>query len=324
MLVSVIIPVYNGSRYLERLFFTFSKQTFKDFEIVFIDDCSTDNSYELLFSLKNKYSLTVQILQNDTNRGPGYSRNVAVQKAKGELLSFCDSDDFYEDNYLEKMTGEIINKKKDIVFCDYSYVYSDGTKKIVSFGDLNQKCKTKNDWIAFSQMSLCRIMTKREFFLLHPAPEIYHCEDAAVIPLVVSECETFAHICEPLYCYCLHKNSSSVGRPNKKVVDEILQASRCISNSCSKEYHDSFEYVNIILVLYGGVLNAYKAGCESRDIKKIVSDFSSQYPQWRKNSYIRDLSVSKKIFLSFVEHKLWLLLKLYSKIHYLIVQKKAD
>lgn len=115
--VSVIIPVYNVGNYLDRCLKSVLGQTEKNIEILCIDDCSTDNSLSIL---KN-YAKTdgrLHIFKNQHNLGQAYSRNIGLDAAKGEFITFVDSDDYMDNRAIEEMYGIAIKRKLDLLFCD--------------------------------------------------------------------------------------------------------------------------------------------------------------------------------------------------------------
>lgn len=100
--VSIIMPVYNASRFLKMSCESVSKQTLKDIELICVDDGSTDNSLEILNKLKEKYDFIKIFAQK--NQGSGYARNTGMRKAQGEYIAFLDADDiFIDENALEKL-----------------------------------------------------------------------------------------------------------------------------------------------------------------------------------------------------------------------------
>lgn len=113
--VSVIIPCYNSYKYMNKCLKSLEDQTFKDFEVIFVDDYSTDNTYNDLKKYLENTNLQWELLKNSQNSGPGQSRNNGIEKAKGEFVCFMDSDDWYENNFLEKMYNKAENEKLDIV-----------------------------------------------------------------------------------------------------------------------------------------------------------------------------------------------------------------
>ena len=100
--VSIIMPVYNASKYIEQSVISVNNQSLKDIELICIDDGSTDNSLELLNKLKDKYDF-IKIFTQE-NQGSGQARNYGISEASGEYIAFLDADDiFLDDDALEKM-----------------------------------------------------------------------------------------------------------------------------------------------------------------------------------------------------------------------------
>ena len=99
-MISVIIPVYNVEDYLHVCINSVLRQSYQDFEIICIDDASTDSSLEILEYFAQKDS-RVKILKNDSNKGQGYSRNKGLGMAKGKYISFLDGDDWFSLNTFE-------------------------------------------------------------------------------------------------------------------------------------------------------------------------------------------------------------------------------
>ncbi|MBQ2961730.1 glycosyltransferase family 2 protein [Methanobrevibacter sp.] len=112
--LSVIVPSYNSSNTIERLIHSLSNQIFKDFEIVFIDDNSTDNTADTIVKTLENSSIPYQLIVNETNRGPGYSRNRGLEKANGDHIVFIDSDDIVREDHLSTFYDNI--KGHDSVF----------------------------------------------------------------------------------------------------------------------------------------------------------------------------------------------------------------
>ena len=115
--VSVIIPVYNVQDYLERCVDSIIKQTYKNIEIILIDDGSHDNSGKICDDYKKKYNNIIVI--HKENEGQSIAREYGIKIAKGEYISFVDSDDFLNEKYYEKMIRLLEKSDCDIAVCDY-------------------------------------------------------------------------------------------------------------------------------------------------------------------------------------------------------------
>lgn len=128
--VSVLIPVYNVSAYLNRFCESLWAQTFNDVEYIFMDDCSTDDSYALLSEEISKVDFDCKLLQHEKNRGLAQTRDDLLRAATGEFIICIDSDDWLEPDYIEKLVAA--SDGYDIVQCGYFEELKD--KQIVHEG----------------------------------------------------------------------------------------------------------------------------------------------------------------------------------------------
>lgn len=126
--VSVIIPVYNVEKYIDECLSSIINQTLKEIEIIVVNDGSPDNSQKIIDKYVKKYPEKVKSFIKE-NGGQGSARNLGLEHAKGEYISFVDSDDWLDLNALENMYNKAKEDDSDIVICDMSDLYADGTKK---------------------------------------------------------------------------------------------------------------------------------------------------------------------------------------------------
>ena len=126
--VSIIVPVYNTVGYIDECIQSLQNQTFKNIEIICIDDRSTDGSYEKLCKYQeNDYR--IKIYRNTTSKKQGYSRNYGIQKARGKYIFFCDSDDFIKPETIENLYKKIEQNDAEICQC-LLCLYHNSTKQI--------------------------------------------------------------------------------------------------------------------------------------------------------------------------------------------------
>ena len=117
-LVSIIMPSYNTAKYIGESIRSVQNQTYENWELIIIDDCSTDNSEEIL----KKYSLEdnrICYLKNEKNSGAAVSRNRGLRKAKGKWIAFLDSDDLWDKEKLEKQINFMLKNDYAFTFTDY-------------------------------------------------------------------------------------------------------------------------------------------------------------------------------------------------------------
>ena len=125
--VSIIVPVYNVENYIERCLNSLVNQTFKDIEIITINDGSTDKSLELL----NKYAkedIRISVIDLG-DEGVSYCRNLGIEKANGKYIMFVDSDDWIDSNMVEVMYKKAEENKLDLVMCSYIREFKDHSKE---------------------------------------------------------------------------------------------------------------------------------------------------------------------------------------------------
>ncbi len=165
--VSVIIPVYNVEKYLGKCLDSIINQTLKEIEIIVIDDGSTDKSHNILEKYSNKDNRIKMITQE--NQGLSGARNTGVENAKGEFLSFIDSDDYIKEDMLEKMYDKAQEEKSDIVICRFNQVYNDGTVKYSSgiTEGFTQQELFKRLLSGMASPMACDKIYSRELFIKH-------------------------------------------------------------------------------------------------------------------------------------------------------------
>ena len=125
--VSVIIPVYNVEKYIRRCLDSMCNQTFDDFEVLCIDDGSTDSSLEICQEYA-KNATRIKVFHQE-NKGPAAARNLGLDNATGEYIMFCDSDDWYEPEMIQKMFTTIEKENVDLVVCDVNIVLDESNNR---------------------------------------------------------------------------------------------------------------------------------------------------------------------------------------------------
>lgn len=115
------MPCYNAENHLSEAINSFIHQTYKNTELIIIDDGSTDNSYEICQNFVEQYQTKILLLKQD-NKGPYPARNFGLQHAKGDCISFLDADDFWHQDFLIKLLQAIEYNNADIAYCGWQNV----------------------------------------------------------------------------------------------------------------------------------------------------------------------------------------------------------
>ncbi len=161
-LVSVILPTYNRGYIIERAIKSVLNQTYKNLELIIVDDGSTDNTEEIVKSIEDK---RIIFLKHKKNKGASSARNTGIKNSKGEYISFIDSDDVWFPLKLEKQIN-IFRKISDeygVVFSSFFYIRYDGQKLILP-GHFSEK-KLKNIMERFNIVNLSSSLIKKEYIL---------------------------------------------------------------------------------------------------------------------------------------------------------------
>jgi len=131
--ISIIVPVYNTEKYVGRCIESILKQTYSDFELIIINDGSTDNSMEVCEEYAKKDERI--IVKNIENAGVANARNVAMEIMSGEYVTFVDSDDVIRKNYLQEMIDAINSTNSQIAFCDAPECYDEDIKDFLNLDE---------------------------------------------------------------------------------------------------------------------------------------------------------------------------------------------
>jgi len=317
--ISVIIPCYNVQTYVGKCLEQLRKQTFTDFEIILVDDCSTDSTYALLTEYRLNFAQPIKILSNKKNSGPSISRKNGIAVSKAEYITFCDSDDWYDENFLKLMYEASNQEKNDIVFCNYKSVFKNG--RIVQhdiIGNLSSE-SSKSEILVNSPDSLSAMMIRRCLLEDIEFPDIRNGEDMAIIPVIISKGENFGFVKQSIYNYFQRSDSLSVKQTNI-LVENLQKSYAYIEQKLDLKWHSECEFLGIRNLLYGAILNELKQGFHRSKVNMILCSFEEDYSNWRTNRYLIQLPLHKRIFIFFVSHRIFSVAFCIARMHALYVK----
>lgn len=169
--VSVIIPVYNSSKHIRECLDSVIKQTYKNLEIILVDDNSTDDSVEIIKSYNDK---RIKLIESKENVGAAESRNKGVKEATGNYICFIDSDDFWKLNKIEKQVRFI--KNKEFIYAGYTYYKKGRTHNVKVPKQIDYNGSLKNTTIFTSTVMFNMEKLNKEDILM---PNIRRGQDQA-------------------------------------------------------------------------------------------------------------------------------------------------
>ena len=296
---SIIIPCYNSYKKMEKCLEMLEKQTFNDFELIIVDDCSKDDSFKLLNEYKEKSNMCIKLLKNNENRGAGYTRNVGIQNSSGEYLLFIDSDDFISSDTLEIAFLNLNNNKVDCFVFDYLKC-GKNKQKIVDMIPNEQHGFVDRD-IVFKYIKGCTCgkIYKRNIIIDNNIlfSDSIRNEDMPFTKVAVSFCESiYYYKKKPLYFYVMNNESLM---HNKALLNEnyALQSFNIVKNKCNKELKEQLEIVFIKECLYSMLSSMIAKKYKKRIIEEKLQEISSTYSNWFKNSELYKLGKVVNIIL---------------------------
>ena len=234
MTLSIIVPVYNmaSNNKLNFCIDSILAQTFNDYELLLVDDCSSDTSLDILMSYEKKHPDFIKVLQTPLNKKQGGAKNLALEIARGEWISFIDSDDWISPDFYEKLLNKASATGADMVGCDYNLTPNQSFEvgQIVHNNKIEQTGKLDSDkyrLLVLDSGSLVVKIFKRNIILGSNVkfPEHIFYEDNALSRLWMLRAHNFEYIDEPLYYYYQH-DASTVHTISKERCNHRMIAGR--------------------------------------------------------------------------------------------------
>lgn len=303
MTLSIIVPVFNmaAEGKLEYCLDSLVNQTITDYEIIAVDDCSTDNSLEILRSYEETYSSKFKVIASPVNRKQGGAKNLGLEQAKGDWIGFIDSDDWVTPDFYEKLLSSAKETGADIAGCDYHLTYEHSMKigqvvhnnKPEQAGSLN---KEKYRSLILDSGSLVVKIYKRHIIFDYPNrfPEHIFYEDNAISNSWMLRAKRFAYLQEPLYYYYQH-DTSTVHTITKERCEDRMEAARVMVREAREfnfleEYYPEIES-SFTTLFYVNTLFSYMAGVKKKEfgfIRELGKEMKETFPGFMENPYYQE------------------------------------
>lgn len=296
--ISVVVPVYNVITFLKRCIGSILGQTFRDFEVILVDDGSTDGSGEICDEIANSDSRVVTI--HKENGGLSEARNFGIDVAKGKYLFFVDSDDYIHADTLSEMYRVAQQTGADIVECDYKRVTSKdqpGKTKIESHNNSKVNLYTHDqalikmlnydfNVVAWNKLYLSSLFEN----IRYPVGKLH--EDEFTTPLVIDGCSSYATIDKAYYMYTQREGSIMNTSFSEKELD-VIEAYKLRLAYFQNKYGNRFDTViNFhLFVACTKILNekGYHPGRYDLKIiqKKLFNDLSKRIRQFNAEKKLK-------------------------------------
>ncbi len=299
---SIIIPVYNVKDYLKECFDSVVNQTYSDYEILVIDDGSTDGSSKIIDEYAKKYSKITAY--HKKNGGLSDARNYGIKKAKGTYVIFIDSDDFVATDLLKKCDDVISKEKPDLLYFDF-YEYSE-SHKCRSLRGVKDIQATEKERYMMSPPAAWNKVFKRELFVKHDIwfPKGLWYEDLATTPRILMYARRISYLNEPLYYY-RQRAGSIMNTVNPKMFQmyDVLEILR-------KEVHGYSDVLAYLALLNLTFVNRTLSTSREEEVYQkqfqAMAYMEKYYPEWRKNPFFLQEHFWTKWHIRILFSKRWI------------------
>ena len=301
-LLSIVIPVYNAANYINACWDSLKQQTYPNMEYVFVDDCSKDESLNLLKAIQLT-DLRVHVYQTNKNSGVSEARNVGIDRSTGELIGFCDADDTCDLNMFKCMVEAMLSHNAQISCCGLRRIKPDGTVISVLWDapagkEFDSEYALKA-WLMGEYIgnSVYTKVFRRELWngIRFPKGEIF--EESYVIPQLFHAADRIVHTGLISYNY-YHREGTYTTREFNESKLIVYDREKYIGNFINKYYPGLTDAFNTFLIRQN---TALMMGIEmsNRDkksaiYKKVRSEFDSVFVRGLKS---KELRIKKKIQL---------------------------
>lgn len=310
MKISVILPVYNGGKYIQKAIESVLNQTFQDFELIVVNDGSTDNTLNVIDSFDDS---RIRVI-NQSNQGPGAARNNALKMAQGQYIMYLDSDDWYHEKALEISYTEITKHDADMTFfqmINYNNgeVYENDWFDLKTFDESFENRAFSPDETPGSifdlSVGVCQKIYSREFLEKIGArfPEGIFFEDMPFFYYVYLKAERISIVKRHLY-YRRKHDGSITHVVDEKFLDTVAAGQALMRIFIENDWYDTYKFDLLAYKINGPrfALRDLPLKCKSKMFSLIKED----YMQIKQGKYYHDFldnlgPVKRKFFLDVIK-----------------------
>lgn len=329
MKLSIIVPVYNmaADHKLEYCLDSLVNQTVKNYEIIAVDDCSTDDSMKILKEYESRFPDKFHAVHSEVNRHQGGAKNIGLKMARGEWIGFIDSDDWIRPDMYERLIERAESTGADLVGCDYCLT-EEHSMKVGQIVPNNKKSqsgildKEKRASLILDGGSLVVKIFRRSMILEKELwfPEDIFYEDNALGNSYLVLARHFEYIEEPMYYYYQH-GMSTVHTISPKRCEDRMEAGRLMLEEAKRhgyleEFRPELEY-SFTLLFYINTLFTYMAGVGRTKygfVEALGKEMKETFPEFEKNPYYQERTHGEEKKLIKMQQKSTLLFMSYYKL----------
>lgn len=315
--ISIIVPVYNVEYYIEKCIKSILNQVFTEFELILVDDGSTDNSGNICDKYAEKDNRIIVI--HKENGGISSARNIGLDIAKGEYIGFVDSDDFIHPMMYEILYTEIKNNKDSVVICQESRVYTD---------DIKYECINEYNLKKYNNKEIIELVYKKGDTFVYAWNKLYEksifehlrykegvlYEDEDLTPKILYYAKNIIFIDKELYFYRQRNNSIVNSKFSSKKFDRVYAIennTKFFKDLKEKRLFDISEksYLELLIWTHLSAINQLKM--DSKSLKELKSTMNHHVISMLNNdliSYKQKIAnliywINDKFYFKFIVNK---------------------
>ncbi|MBQ8804707.1 MAG: glycosyltransferase family 2 protein [Tyzzerella sp.] len=304
--ISVVIPIFNVEKYLDRCVKSICNQTYKNVEIILVDDGSTDSSAEMCDKYA-KEDKRIKVIHKE-NGGLSDARNVGLEHATGEYVYFCDSDDYVEKDLISDCMGFISADNLDILIFAF-YRLQDGIVTVCREKLPEDIVSLKNTpELLLTSPSACNKVFSTNFLkkskVLFPKGKLY--EDLGTIPKLYLLAEKIRYIDKPYYYYEIRGGSIMTAAKLDRafnnrieIIDHILDYYR--EANVYSNYEEELEFWTFYNGMFLPIRESALRDCNKKICNQYKNAVLERFPDCLKNSFINNMSKKEKLFVQIIK-----------------------
>lgn len=329
-LISIIVPIYNVEKYLNKCIESIVNQTYENIEIILIDDGSNDNSGIICDEYAKKDNRIIVV--HKENGGVSSARNKGLKIAKGEWISFVDADDWIEQTFCQTLLNKVIQEQADIALCGYNRITDNRIEKInannqeVFLNSNEYLVKSLNPQTGFGFCHM-KLIKKEVLKSISFNERIEVGEDALFNIQLSTYIKKAVFLKQPLYNYRIN-NQSVVKRYDENYANKYLKSMKIIEEYIWQEYNEENEenieikqnyynfvayHIMLIIVNYCYHPDNKMCNAQRKNMLKEVINNDLFIIGLKKSNY-NNISLTRKITLYTLKHKLYWLTAIICKI----------
>lgn len=293
--VSVIVPVYNTEKYLGKCIDSLLQQTLDDIEIILIDDCSKDNSLDIMRAYQEKSPRKIKIIESKQNAGAGTARNLGLEVATGEYIGFVDSDDYINPTMYKKMltisietSSDLVRTNRKLLLCglDLSFLKRAAYEKTPLIDPREHK-----SFLIIEPPGVTNKLFSRNLIGNSKFPEGLKWEDYPFTVPITVEANQVATVPDRLYTYNMNLANTTLTdarKLNKNLLDIFtcsdIVGEKCLISDTNANVKRQIEYVQIqhCLIRLKEVAGANIPLQEKRELLTLLSSLiKTKYGSWQ-------------------------------------------